>query len=182
MGALNGDWRIVLHISPTTWSFCSIIFAMIFILLKHFKTVFENTKHDSVWCAGWSDTAYGCSKSRVHAAAAEAGGPNLHVSSSAAPKSLHSRAELETCKLGPPALGACKKYTHFGPQITPSGKLTNKRWARACARPVAVPSNCHSNSKPNILRLALLFSLVVWMWDRSGELFSNEFRFPCTSN
>ena len=28
---------------------------------------------------------------------------------------LHSRAELETCKLWPPALGACKKYTQFRP-------------------------------------------------------------------
>ena len=41
---------------------------------------------------------------------------------------LHSRAELETCKLGPPALGACKKYTYFGPKITPSGtKVTQAR-------------------------------------------------------
>ena len=33
---------------------------------------------------------------------------------------LHSRAELETCKLWPPALGACKKHAHFWPHITPS--------------------------------------------------------------
>jgi hypothetical protein len=32
-------------------------------------------------------------------------------------------AELKTCQLGPPVLGACKKYTHFGPQITPSGNI-----------------------------------------------------------
>ena len=65
----------------------------------------------------------GCSKSSVHAAAAEAGGRNLRVSSSAALESLHSRAGLETCKLWPPALGACKKYTHFWPQITPSARF-----------------------------------------------------------
>jgi len=80
----------------------------------------QNTKNRRVWCAGWSDTAYGCSKSRVHAAAAEAGGPNLQVLSLTALKSLHIKAELETCKLGPPALGACKNYTHFGPQCPPS--------------------------------------------------------------
>jgi len=28
---------------------------------------------------------------------------------------LRSKAELEACKLWPPALGACKKCTHFGP-------------------------------------------------------------------
>jgi len=37
MGALHGEWRIDLHISPTTWSFCSIVFAMIF-YYKDFKT------------------------------------------------------------------------------------------------------------------------------------------------
>ena len=35
-----------------------------------------------------------------------------------------SAAELETCKLWPPALGASKKYTHFWPQITPSDIFT----------------------------------------------------------
>jgi len=50
-----------------------------------------------VWCAGWADTAYGCSNSRVHAAAAEAGGPSLYVLSSAALESeLHIRAALES--------------------------------------------------------------------------------------
>ena len=47
----------------------------------------SKTPTSLIWCAGWSDTAYDCSKSRVHAAAAEAGGPNLQVSSSAASKS-----------------------------------------------------------------------------------------------
>ena len=41
----------------------------------------KNTKNHRVWCAGWSDTAYCCSKSKVHAAAAEAGGPSWYVSS-----------------------------------------------------------------------------------------------------
>jgi hypothetical protein len=72
---------------------------MIFILLKHFKTVFENTKHDSVWCAGWSDTAYDCSKSKVHAAAAEAGAPNWDVSSLTALKSC-CISELSLKRLG----------------------------------------------------------------------------------
>ena len=44
------------------------------------------------------------------------GPPILQVSSSAA---LHIRAELETCQLGEPYLGACKKRTIFWPQITP---------------------------------------------------------------
>jgi len=39
---------------------------------------------------------------------------------------LHNRAELETYQLGPPALGACKNHTHFGPQITPSGDFSAK--------------------------------------------------------
>ena len=116
MGAFQGEWHINLHISPTTCSCCFIVFAMILIYHEDPKT----RKNHSVWCAGWSETAYGCSKSRVHAAAAEAGGQNLQVSSSAALES-HIRAELETCRLWPPALGACKKYTHFWPQITPSG-------------------------------------------------------------
>jgi hypothetical protein len=38
MGALHGEWHINLHISPTIWSFCSIILAMILILFKDFKT------------------------------------------------------------------------------------------------------------------------------------------------
>jgi hypothetical protein len=36
---------------------------------------------------------------------------------------LHSRAELGTCKLWPPALGACVKYNLFWPQITPSVEI-----------------------------------------------------------
>jgi hypothetical protein len=56
MGALQGEWRINLHISPTTGCFCSNFFVMILINEK----VFQNTKNYAVWCAGWSDTAYGC--------------------------------------------------------------------------------------------------------------------------
>jgi hypothetical protein len=122
MGAFQGEWHIDLHISPTTGSFCPISLAMIFIYSKD-----SNTKNHSVWCFGWSDTAYGCSKCSVHAAAAEAGGPDWPVLSSAALKSLksglHIRAELETCQLRPPALGSCKKHTHFGPQCPPSAKI-----------------------------------------------------------
>ena len=46
----------------------------------------------------------------------------MQVSSSAALRS-YSRAELETWKLRPPALGACKKHTHSGPQCPPSGNI-----------------------------------------------------------
>jgi hypothetical protein len=49
---------------------------MIFIYYKDSKTL--KTKNRQVWRAGWSDTAYGCSKSRNHAAAAEAGGPSWY--------------------------------------------------------------------------------------------------------
>jgi hypothetical protein len=80
MGDLHGEWRINLHISPTTWSFCSIIFAIIFIHLINFKTQICY----SVWCAGWSDTANGCSKSRVHAVTDWYGSTNWQFSSSAA--------------------------------------------------------------------------------------------------
>jgi hypothetical protein len=38
MGAFQGKWHNNLHISPTTCSFCSIAFAMIFIYYKDFKT------------------------------------------------------------------------------------------------------------------------------------------------
>jgi hypothetical protein len=38
MGAFQGEWHIILHISPTTWSFCPISFAMILIFYKDFKT------------------------------------------------------------------------------------------------------------------------------------------------
>jgi hypothetical protein len=100
------------------------------VFLPHFSCNFyllqglQNTKHHSVWCAGWSDTAYGCSKSRVHAAAAEAGGPSWYVSSSAALESelslkLHISAELETYQLGPPALGVCKNRTISGLSVPP---------------------------------------------------------------
>ena len=44
-----------------------------------------------------------------------------------------------TCKLGPPFLGACKKFTHFGPQITPSGKMPTFGIARSWA--FAWPAN-----------------------------------------
>ena len=47
----------------------------------------RNTNNHSFLCSGWSDTAYGCSKSKVHAVAAEAGGPNWQVLSSTALKS-----------------------------------------------------------------------------------------------
>jgi len=63
------------------------LFAPLFLQLSYLLQGLQNTKNNSVWCAGWSDTAHPFSKSRVHAAAAEAGGPNLHVSSSAALKS-----------------------------------------------------------------------------------------------
>ena len=116
MGAFQGEWHINLHISPTTCSCCFIVFAMILIYHEDPKT----RKNHSVWCAGLSETAYGCSKSRVHAAAAEAGGQNLQVSSSAALESLHIRAELETCQLGGPYPRSMQKVTHFGPQIPPS--------------------------------------------------------------
>jgi hypothetical protein len=66
MGAFQGEWRIDLHILPTT--FCPISLAMIFIYSKNSKTL-KITKNHRVCCAGWSDTAYGCSKSTVHAAA-----------------------------------------------------------------------------------------------------------------
>jgi hypothetical protein len=38
MGAFQGKWHINLQISPTTCSFCSINFAMIFICYKDSKT------------------------------------------------------------------------------------------------------------------------------------------------
>jgi hypothetical protein len=38
MGAFQGEWYFNLHISPTTYSFCSVVFAMIFIYYKDFKT------------------------------------------------------------------------------------------------------------------------------------------------
>jgi hypothetical protein len=39
MGAFQSKWHIDLHISPTTCSFCSIDFAMIFIRYKDFKAL-----------------------------------------------------------------------------------------------------------------------------------------------
>jgi hypothetical protein len=39
MGAFQGECHINLHISPTTCSFCSVVFAMIFIHYKDFKTL-----------------------------------------------------------------------------------------------------------------------------------------------
>jgi len=121
MGAFQGEWHINLHISPTTSSFCPISLAMILIYSKKF----QNTKNYSVWCAGWSDTAYGCSKSRIHATAVEAGGSKFPVLSSAA-LNLHSRAELETCKLGGSYPRSMPKPSHFCPQITPSDILVLK--------------------------------------------------------
>jgi len=38
MGAFQGEWHINVHILPTTCSFCSIVFAMIFIYYKDSKT------------------------------------------------------------------------------------------------------------------------------------------------
>ena len=54
--------------------------AMLLIYYKDFKTQ-KNIQFGSF---GWSDAAYGCSKSKVHTAAAEAGGLSWYVSSSAA--------------------------------------------------------------------------------------------------
>jgi hypothetical protein len=39
MGAFQGERQINLHISPTTCSFCSIVFAMILTYYKDFKTL-----------------------------------------------------------------------------------------------------------------------------------------------
>ena len=59
---------------------------MVFIYYKDFKT--PNITQFGALAGqiqhGWLKSAYGCSKSRVHAAAAEAGGPSWYVSSSAA--------------------------------------------------------------------------------------------------
>jgi hypothetical protein len=38
MGAFQGEWHISLHILPTTRSFCSIVFAMVFIYYKDSNT------------------------------------------------------------------------------------------------------------------------------------------------
>jgi len=56
---------------------------------------FQNTKNHSAWCAGWSDTAHPFSEIKVHAAAAEAGGPSWYVSSSAALESDVSELSLK---------------------------------------------------------------------------------------
>jgi hypothetical protein len=77
---------------------------MVFIYYKDFKT--PNITQFGALAGqiqhGWLKSAYGCSKSRVHAAAAEAGGPNLPVSSSAALKSYIAELSLKMCKLGGP--------------------------------------------------------------------------------
>jgi hypothetical protein len=39
MGAFQRDWHIDMHISPTTWSFCPILLAVIFIYYKDSKTL-----------------------------------------------------------------------------------------------------------------------------------------------
>ena len=59
----------------------------------------SNTINHRVWCAGWSDTAYGCSKSRDHAVAEEVWAPLL---AGFKLKCSKIRAELETCQLGVP--------------------------------------------------------------------------------
>jgi hypothetical protein len=62
---------------------------MIFIYYKDSNNVGNTQKNHSIKCSGWSDSApYGFSISRVHTAAAEAGGLNWQISSSAALKSL----------------------------------------------------------------------------------------------
>ena len=57
--------------------------------------------------------------------AAEAGSPDLQTSSLTALKSAY-QSWAWTCKLELPALGACKKFTHFGPQITPYAKIKGR--------------------------------------------------------
>jgi hypothetical protein len=44
---------------------------MIFVYFKNSKT----QKNQTIWCSGWSGTAYGCSKSKFHAAADQAWEP-----------------------------------------------------------------------------------------------------------
>ena len=90
MGALHGEWRINLLISPTTWFVCFISFAMVFFNYK------GNIEIHSVWCSGWSGTAYGCSKVGFTPRPIRYRPHNLLVSSSGALKSvLHIRAELD---------------------------------------------------------------------------------------
>jgi hypothetical protein len=85
MGAFQGEWHINLHISPTTWSFCPIPLAMIFIYYKDFKTLYI--------------TGFGALAGQIQHMAAQKvgftprpiryGPPNLQVSSSAALKSTY---------------------------------------------------------------------------------------------
>jgi hypothetical protein len=85
MSALHGEWRINLHISPSTWFFCSIVSAMIFTHYKDSKT--QKTTH------------FGALAGQIQHMAAQKvgftpqpiryGSPNLLVSSSAALKSIY---------------------------------------------------------------------------------------------
>ena len=47
MGAFQGEWHFSLHISSTTCSFCSVVFAMILIYYKDFYTQ-KNTQFNAL--------------------------------------------------------------------------------------------------------------------------------------
>ena len=83
---------------------------------------FQNTKHHSGWCAGWSDTVYGCSKNRVHAAADQAWAPLFARFKLSCIGILHIRAELAACKLGGPYPRRMQIPYQFWPEITPFDK------------------------------------------------------------
>ena len=85
MGAFQGEWHTKLHISSTTCSFCSIVFAVIFIYYEDSKTP--------------KTTQFGALAGQIQHMAAEKvgftprlirhGSRNLHVSSSAALEFIH---------------------------------------------------------------------------------------------
>ena len=119
MGAFQGEWHIDLHISSTTCSFCS-VFCNVLYLLKGLY----NTRNHSVWCSGWSDTAYGFSKSRVHAAADKAWAPQLATMNLICYGYIWE-PNLTVANEGAHTLGKFKKHPHSGSQIDPSDMICN---------------------------------------------------------
>ena len=140
------------------------LFAPLFLQWSLFITRTINTKNRRIWCAGWSDTAYGCSKGRLGMMMMAYIGPGEIANSllrGMGPLSgtfqaqlhwnRHIRAELETCKLWEPYPRSMPKPDRFWPQCPPSAKIQpwlNSGWIQPLRPHISTVVFCLTKSVP----------------------------------
>jgi len=110
----KGKWHLTNHWVFSLQFFCNDVC----LLQEH-----PNTKNHVIWCSCWSGVDIWLWKVGFTLRPIRHGPPDRAFSSSSAVKSLQaglpSNSKLEKAPSGDP----CQNHTHFGPQITPFGKL-----------------------------------------------------------